>query len=311
MSQFTANGRGSTGHPDTKGLAPTERLKHLVAFSAVGLGAGAAGMCLALTLLFGALFTCVLAAFVAKLGLGGDPQYHAADFHITAHLPLWCAIFGPVFGGLGMSFKRLTQHAQGRSPLDAKMFLACALSFSFLGLLSVSFPELLGNGKVPAQLAFDGHMSLEWGLSVISLKLIVVVLALLSGAKGGLMTPAIAIGALVASVLGIACCNLSPLAAAGPYAIVGAAAFLSSSMAMPLMAIVLLVEIMHLPLISLMPLGLAVAGATVFWSALQHAATLRTQQAEMRRSGSHVVRPDALGSLLSVPQTRTIWTRLS
>jgi len=263
------------------------------------------------TVLLKALFTCAVAASVAKLGLGSDPQYHAADFPITSHLLLWCAIFGPVFGGLGMAFKRLTQHAQGKSPLGAKMFIACVLSFPLLGLLSVCFPELLGNGKGPAQLAFDGHISRDWGVAIICLKLTVVVLALLSGAKGGLMTPGIAIGALVASILGTAWSGSSPLATTAPYAIVGAAAFLSSSMAMPLTAVALLVEFMHLPLSCLAPLGLAVGGATLCRVALQHAANARIQRAALVGSGSHVVRLGAMDGLFSAPLTRTTWKRTS
>ncbi|MPT25095.1 MAG: chloride channel protein, partial [Starkeya sp.] len=86
--------------------------------------------------------------------------------------------------------------------------------------------------------------------------------SLRAGASGGLLTPGIAIGALLAVVLG-GLWNLAwPGAPLSAYAVVGAAAFLASSMRMPLTSIVLIAEFTRVDQGFLVPIILAVAGST-------------------------------------------------
>lgn len=85
--------------------------------------------------------------------------------------------------------------------------------------------------------------------------------SLRAGASGGLLTPGIAIGALLAVVLGSVWNLVWPDAPPGAYAVVGAAAFLAASMRMPLTAIVLILEFTRVDQIFLVPIILAVAGS--------------------------------------------------
>ncbi len=74
--------------------------------------------------------------------------------------------------------------------------------------------------------------------------------SLRAGAEGGLLTPGLAIGALMAIILG------------GAWSLaVGAAAFLGASMNMPLTAIVLVVEFTRIEHDFLVPIILAVVGS--------------------------------------------------
>jgi len=85
--------------------------------------------------------------------------------------------------------------------------------------------------------------------------------ALRAGAEGGLLTPGLANGALMAVVVGQIWNLFWPGVSVGAGAIVGAAAFLSSSMQMPLKAVLLVMEMTRVNHDFLMPILLAVAGS--------------------------------------------------
>jgi H+/Cl- antiporter ClcA len=76
-----------------------------------------------------------------------------------------------------------------------------------------------------------------------------------------LLTPALSIGALLGIIFGSFWNHVWPTAFMADFAIVGGAAFLASSMKMPLTAIVLTVEFTGIGQEFLVPLSLAVAGS--------------------------------------------------
>ncbi len=83
------------------------------------------------------------------------------------------------------------------------------LSFTALGLLSMRFPELPGNGKGSVQLGFQGEMALGTACTLLALKVAVICASLRAGAMGGLPMPGLACGALltiVCSALGTRPC---------------------------------------------------------------------------------------------------------
>ena len=84
-----------------------------------------------------------------------------------------------------------------------------------------------------------------------------------SGAPGGLFTPTLAVGVLLGSLGGRAWELLWPGAPLGTYAVIGGAAVLAASMQAPLAAIVLVLELTHRAEGLLVPILLAVVGATI------------------------------------------------
>lgn len=208
-----------------------------------------------------ALFMSALAALIASLGLGSGVQYAVPTLSLNHWLTVWALLFGPIFGVAGFAFRRATATARAHAPRGVWLPVLCMLSFTALGLLSMRFPELLGNGKGPAQLGFQGEMALGMACTLLALKVIVICASLRAGAIGGLLTPGLACGALLA----IACSALwnaaLPGVSASACAIVGGAAFLATSMRMPLTAIVLVAEFTGLPQALVPAVLLAVAGS--------------------------------------------------
>ncbi|MFP4905938.1 chloride channel protein, partial [Paraburkholderia sp. BR14261] len=97
--------------------------------------------------------------------------------------------------------------------------------------------------------------------TLLVLRVFITTTTLRAGAKGGLLTPGLANCALLAIVIAGLVNHVWPGLSPGAFAIVGAGAFLASSMQMPITATVLILEFTHANHDLAIPLLLAVAGS--------------------------------------------------
>jgi H+/Cl- antiporter ClcA len=208
-----------------------------------------------------ALATCVIATLVAWLGLGHELQYSVPPIVFSPSIIVWSLLVGPLIGAAAYLFVRVTEAARARAPRDWRLAVWCALVFPIIGLLAIPFPQLLGNGRGLAQAGFDNEVGLTLATTLLLLRVVVLAASLRAGAEGGLLTPGLSIGALLGIILGSFWNHVWPTAFLADFAIVGGAAFLASSMKMPLTAIVLTVELTGIDQKFLIPLSLAVAGS--------------------------------------------------
>ena len=208
-----------------------------------------------------ALATCVIATLVAWLGLGNRLQYSVPPLTISFPIIVWSLLVGPVIGAAAYLFVRVTESARARAPRDWHLAVWCALVFPIIGLLAIPLPQLLGNGKGLAQAGFDSEVGLALAAILLLLRVVVLVASLRAGAEGGLLTPGLSIGALLGIILGCFWNHAWPTESLAGYAIIGGAAFLASSMKMPLTAIVLTVEFTGIGQEFLVPVSLAVVGS--------------------------------------------------
>ncbi|MDO5658170.1 MAG: chloride channel protein [Paracoccus sp. (in: a-proteobacteria)] len=209
-----------------------------------------------------ALTACTIAAWVAWIGLGDAVAYRIPELVMDPSLVIWAVLCGPVFGIAGLGYGRITAQSRKVALTDARMIPACLAVFALIGLASMAVPELLGNGHGPVEAGLEGEIGPRLAAVLIALKLVAVVMVLRAGAEGGLMTPAMTIGALLALILGAGWVALTGIAITpGSFALIGAAALLSVSMKMPLAAVVLTVEFTRASPDFLIPTILAVAGA--------------------------------------------------
>ena len=208
-----------------------------------------------------AIATSVIAALVAWAGLGDEAQYRLPSLGISASLVCWSFLFGPLFGYSGYWYTRLATAARARAPRNWRLLPWCLVVFIAIGVVSIWYPQLPGNGKGPMQLGLNGDVSLRLALVLLAVKLLATTAALRAGAEGGMLTPGMTVGALLATVLGIGWSALWPGTPLGAFAIIGGAAFLSSSMTMPLTAVALIMEFTRMDHDFLVPVMLAVGGA--------------------------------------------------
>src|SRR6202000_1510389 len=98
-----------------------------------------------------AIVTSGIAALVAWIGLGDEVQYPVMPFDINPSLVVWSILAGPLFGVAAYGFKRIATVMTARSPEDWRLVPWNLAVFTGIGLLAMSFPQLLGNGRGPLQ----------------------------------------------------------------------------------------------------------------------------------------------------------------
>lgn len=208
-----------------------------------------------------AIVTSTIAAVVAWIGLGDDIQYTAPQFVLSYSLVTWAVITGPLFGLAAYWYTRLTTKARANAPRNWQLPILSILNFAIIGLFAMHFPQLLGNGKAPVQLGLGGDLTIGLAGMLLVLRVVITISSLRAGAEGGLLTPGLANGALLAVVLGGLWSLAWPGVALGAFAIIGATAFLASSMKMPITATVLVAEFTRVNHDMLIPIVFAVAGS--------------------------------------------------
>jgi H+/Cl- antiporter ClcA len=208
-----------------------------------------------------AIVTSAIAAYVAWIGLGDETQYTLSHLAITPRLVVWSIIAGPVFGFAAYWFAEAVEMARTRAPRDWRLLAWCGLAFPAIGAMSIAFPQILGNGKGAAQLGFDSHLSVGLAGTLFLIRTAATIICVRAGAKGGILTPSVAIGAMLATMIGGLWNYIWPGTHPGAFAVVGATAFLASSMRMPLTAVVLVIELTGVDRDFVIPMVLAVAGS--------------------------------------------------
>ncbi len=218
---------------------------------------------LALRLILPALLTAIAATAVSwLLDLPNAPTYAIAAYPSPVSLAVWACLAGPVAGVASVLYVRSIAWADRNKPKGWRRLVAPVLVLGLLGGASIWFPQLLGNGKEIAGLAFAGQVAPGLLLVLLPLKPLATVVCLGSGTPGGLFTPSLAVGALLGGVLGHAWSWVVPGDAPGAFAVVGAAAVLAAATQGPISAVVLMTELTGQDRALIVPILLAVITAT-------------------------------------------------
>lgn len=261
---------------DWSRLSPAQR--HLLVACGAGAGMAAAynvplgGAFFAVEVLLGTIsITNVLAAMIASflavtvswLMLPNAPTFEVTRLSITPSLMIWAALAGPVLGVVSAVYVRVIGWAESGKPRHSMVIVAPVLAFLGLGVLSVWFPELLGNGKDVVQEAFGSQVGIGLLFWLLILRPLATAMCLKSGAPGGLFTPTMTFGALLGGLLGEGWSHLAPQTSKDSYAIIGAGAMLASASQGPISSVVFMLELTNHTDALIVPLLVAVAGATL------------------------------------------------
>jgi chloride channel protein, CIC family len=219
---------------------------------------------LALPLVLPALLTSVTATAVAWIFLGTGSIYRVQAYPLKASELAFAVIMGPIIGVVAVGWTRLIAAANGLRPKrPLGRYVAPFVVFGALGLLSLQYPQLLGNGRGIVQLGIDADLSLGLLAVLLVLKPLVTAACVASGSPGGLFTPTLALGVLLAGVCGVLWGHVWHGAAPGSYALIGGAAFLAAAMQGPLTGIVVMMELAnHFDALTV-PTVVAVVEATI------------------------------------------------
>jgi CIC family chloride channel protein len=217
----------------------------------------------ALPLVLPALATSVIATAVAWITLGTSPTYRLPAYAVRPSQLLWALLAGPVIGLVAVGWVHLVAFAGSLRPERWARFVAPVGVFGTLGVVSIQYPQLLGNGKGVVQLAALGGISFGLLCLLFVLKPLATAACLGTGSPGGLFTPTLTVGALLAGILGTVWMHIWPGARLGSYTIIGGGAFLAAAMQGPLSGVVLVLELTRNFDSLMAPTLLAVVEATV------------------------------------------------
>ncbi len=237
---------------------------------------------IALPAVVSAFVASSLATVIAWAVLPNRPAYVVFPVSTTGTVLVWALLAAPLMGATGLLFVRLTGWAGKHRPTGWRLPISTFVVFTAIGLLAVPYPQLLGNGKGPAQLAFDGTLPWSTLVALLLLKPIVTAACLRSGATGGRLTPAVATGALLGAVTGKAWLLLWPGSRIEEFAIVAAAGFLAVTLSAPVTAVALIIEFTDTGVALLIPMIIAVILSTVTARAIDKSLATRNIRTSVR-----------------------------
>lgn len=218
---------------------------------------------LALRLVLPALLASLIATAVAWFVLPDAVTYLIPAYPSAWPVVVWAVLAGPIIGLVSVAYVRAIAWADAHKPVGWRRVVWPIVVLGGLGVISIPFPQLLGNGRDVAQLAVVGQVAPLLLLALVVLKPAATVMCLGSGAPGGLFTPSLSLGALLGGVLGYAWSLLWPGAPLGLYALCGAGAVLAATTQGPVSAVVLVMELTGRDRSFIVPLLLAVVSATL------------------------------------------------
>jgi len=218
---------------------------------------------LALRYVLPALIASMVATAVSWLALPDAPTYLIPAYSSSASCVVWALLVGPIAGVVSVGYVRAITGADRNKPRGWQRLVAPVIVLGALGVVSIWFPQLLGNGKDVSQLAFTNQVAPVLLLMLLALKPLATVLCMRSGAPGGLFTPTLTVGAMLDAVLGHAWSWFWPGAPPGLFAVLGAAAVLAATTQGPISTVVLMMELTGRDRSFILPLLLVVATATI------------------------------------------------
>jgi CIC family chloride channel protein len=250
---------------------------------------------LALRFVLPALFASVIATMVSWIALPDAPTYLIPAYQSSISCSVWALLAGPIAGVISVGYVRAITWADRTKPYGWQRSIAPVVVLGLLGAVSISFPELLGNGRDVSQLAFTNQVAPALLLILLALKPLATVFCVRSGAPGGLFTPSLTVGALLGGVLGFAWSWFWPGVPPGLFAVLGAAAVLAATTQGPISTVVLMIELTGRDRSFIVPLLLAVGTATLVARTIElrsiYDARLTDEEAVARRTATQPTLP--------------------
>ncbi len=213
--------------------------------------------------------TSGLATVTAWTVLGSGRVYavpsHPFEMGSTTALAVWAIAAGPLAGAVAITLDAVARRAMARQPVGwvrgpASMTAAMGL----VGLAAVWWPTLPGNGKGIIELTLAPQVGMRDGalldgadltgfpaaggfLLLVVLKIALTGACLRAGIIGGLLTPALSIGAALGAGIAVAAAAVGAPASMSQWALVGAAAVLAVSHRSTVFAVVMTWELTGMP----------------------------------------------------------------
>jgi len=209
------------------------------------------------------ILAAVSATALSNAVFGTDPAFHAVvETGSLAEIPL-ILLLGLSAGTVSALFNQLVETTAHHSqPLP--FWLRTSLAGLLLGLFGVLVPQVMGIGYDTVSAALNGSLTFSLLISILIVKLLATSSAIGLGIPGGMISPALFMGAMLGGLVGML--GEYPMfngLVSNPafYVLIGMGAMMGASLQAPLAALAAMMELSHHPDI-IMPgmLAIVIAG---------------------------------------------------
>jgi len=209
-----------------------------------------------------ALITSSLAVAVAAPVTHDAPPLYWPNPDLSYLLTAFAILLSPLALGVGLAFKRIMSYARAHQLADSWLLIPAVAGAGLLvGICSHWWPELPGNGKSVLTVSLNSGLTVLSAAVILLLKPLLTAIFLRAGAVGGMLTPALATGAALGSVVALSVNEWTPLHVSVPaVSLACAAGVLAITQEAPVWAAIFVWELAHPPW-WLLIVFLAAAGA--------------------------------------------------
>ncbi len=193
------------------------------------------------------IISSVIGTVVGRALEGNEVTFDVPVHELASYWEIgFYLILGVACGFIGLVFVKLYfyMHQVFKEKIQLPQYLKPAAGGLIVGLISIFFPQILGNGYEAMEIALHGKMF--WGLAfgLIFLKIFATSITLGSGGLGGVFAPSLFIGAMTGYTFGALVHTFFPGLTATPetYAVVAMGAVAGAVMQAPLTNILMLFE---------------------------------------------------------------------
>lgn len=215
------------------------------------------------------IVTTTVATVTAWTVLGWGRVYAVptgpVDLGSVTALAMWALVAGPMAASAAIALDAVARRAIARQPTGwVRLPLASTAAMGLVGLAAVWWPTLPGNGKGIIELTLSplagmrdgvlltGAALAGWPAAGMFALLVVLKIALTgtclrAGIVGGLLTPALAVGAALGAAVAVGASTIGAPASVPAWALVGAAGVLAVSHRSALFALAMVWELTGMP----------------------------------------------------------------
>ncbi|HWB96476.1 MAG TPA: chloride channel protein, partial [Bryobacteraceae bacterium] len=184
---------------------------------------------------------------VLQLVLGDEPLFHVPAYQLVSPSEFGIYAILGVFGGLGsVAFVKLLLSVRKRFRRLPKStaWLQPTAGALIVGVLALAGPQVMGDGYDFIDRVLAGGIAFRIVLVLAVLKIIATATSYATGSAGGILGPALFIGAMIGGTVGSAAHALFPASTAGPgaYALVGMGAVFAGIIRTPLTSVIMIFE---------------------------------------------------------------------
>lgn len=219
------------------------------------------------------MLTSATATAVTGIFVEPHPVYHSVPVTESSTTLIIAVAVGAIAGLAGHLFGKAARSAVKSRAIGRQVLWQMPLGFAALALMSYLVPGVGTNARFTTDSVLTSQDAAAGLLLIGALRVLAILIAFRVGVVGGTLTPAFGLGAISGALIGVLLHPLFPAIPYGVFAVLGAAAFLSTAMAAPMFGMIAAIEFTDMAAQGYLPVFVAVCAAALavrLWGLFTH-----------------------------------------